>query len=112
MGEINMRLYTYCRHCGQKIYLQIVVLTRRDLPSPLTTKCLYCRIEDHYFPYDVYAEPGAGAPIAGAALGAIVGGLIGGPIGLLLGGALGGTAGAGSEQRDREAAQRFNEEVV
>jgi len=75
-------------------------------------RCPYCQNTDVYYPNEVFAEPGAGRPLAGAALGAVVGGLIGGPIGLLLGGALGGTAGAGTEQQDREAAQRFNEEVV
>jgi hypothetical protein len=82
------------------------------VPTSLPIRCPTCQNEDYYTPYEIWAEPGIGAPLAGAALGAIIGGLIGGPIGLLLGGALGGTAGTNSEQQDREAAQRFNEEVV
>ena len=109
---IILRLHTSCYFCGQRFYLTVVHTSRRDLPRPLTMRCPYCQNTDEYHPNEVFAEPGAGAPLAGAALGVIVGGLIGGPIGLLLGGALGGTAGAGSEQQDREAAQRFNEEVV
>lgn len=107
-----MRLYTYCSSCGQKIYLQIVVPTRRDLPSPLRVNCLYCRCEDYYPPNEIYAEAGAGAPLAGAALGAIVGAIIGGPIGLLLGGGLGAAAGVRADEQDREATRRFNEGVV
>ncbi len=75
-------------------------------------RCPYCQNTDEYHTNDVFAEPGSGAPLAGAALGAVVGGLFGGPIGLLLVGALGVTAGAKNEQQDREAAQRFNEEMV
>lgn len=104
-----MRLYTTCHFCGQRFYLTTVYNSRRDLPRPLTMRCPYCQNTNDYYPNEIFAEPGVGAPLAGAAMGAIVGGLIGGPIGLLLGGALGGTAGASSEQQDREAAQRFNE---
>lgn len=82
------------------------------MPRPLTKRCPYCQNTGEYHPNEVFAEPGAGAPLAGATLGAVVGGLIGGPIGLLLGGALGGTAGTESEQQERDAAKRFNEEDV
>ena len=109
---IILRLYTICHFCGQRFYLTDIYSSRRDLPRPLAIRCPYCQNTYEYDPNEIFAEPGTGAPLAGVALGAVVGGLIGGPIGLLLGGALGGTAGAGSEQHDREAAQRFNEEVV
>jgi len=107
-----LRLYINCRFCGQRFYLTVVYTSRRNIPRPLTMGCPYCQNTDEYHPNEVFAEPGTGAPLTGSAVGALVGGLIGGPIGLLLGGALGGTAGAGSEQHDREASQRFNDEVV
>jgi len=106
------RLFTNCSCCGQQFYLHVVYPSRRVIPTPLHLRCPYCQDDGYYEPNDIWAELGAGAPLAGAALGAIVGGLIGGPIGLLLGGALGGTAGSSSEEQDREAADRFNEEVV
>lgn len=107
-----MKLFISCHYCDQRFYLSTVYPSRRDIPTALTIGCPYCQNEYYYTPNEIWAEPGTGAPLAGTALGAIVGGLIGGPIGLLLGGALGGTAGVSSEQQDREAAHRFNEEVV
>ena len=107
-----MRLFTNCHYCDQKFYLSTIYHSRRNIPAPLKMRCPYCQDVEYYYPNEILAEPGVGAPLAGAALGAIVGGLIGGPIGLLLGGALGGTAGVSSKQQDQEAAQRFNEEMV
>lgn len=109
---IEMRFFIDCHYCGQRFYLSTCYASRRNIPRHLANRCPFCQSEDYYVPNEIWAEPGTGAPLAGTALGAIVGGLIGGPIGLLLGGALGGTTGASSEQQDREAAQRFNEEVV
>ena len=106
------RLFTNCSYCGQQFYLNVVYLSKRVIPRPLELICPYCQENEYYEPNDILAEPGAGAPLAGAALGAIVGSLVGGPIGLLLGGALGGTAGSSSEEQDREATDRFNDEVV
>ena len=107
-----MKLYTNCRFCGQRFYLVDVYYPRKDMPQFLSMSCPYCQNTSDYHPNTIFAEPGSGAPLAGTALGAVVGGLIGGPIGLLIGGALGGTAGAGSEQKDKDAAIKFNQEVV
>jgi len=107
-----MRLFTNCKSCGQKYYLTEHYVSRKDIPAPLEKKCPFCQSDNYFESNDIQAEPIIGAPLAGAGLGAIIGGLVGGPIGLILGGALGGTAGAGSDQQERDAAKKFNEEVV
>ncbi len=109
---IEMKLFTTCPYCGGKFYLPHVYPSRREMPYELELRCPHCGSEDSYYPREIWAEPGAGGPLAGAAIGAIVGGIIGGPIGLILGGALGGSAGVSSDEKDQEASDRFNEEMV
>ena len=92
-----MRLYVVCRECGDKIYLDIVANSRKELLDKVgkysfEVRCPHCGTKDYYTVNEVIAEPSVGTTLAGAGLGVLVGGVLGGPIGLLLGGALGGAA--------------------
>jgi len=112
-----MRLYVVCRECGDKIYLDIVANSRKELLEKVgkysfEVRCYHCGTLNYYTVNEVIAEPSVGTTLAGAGLGALVGGVLGGPIGLLLGGALGGAAGANTEEQEKENARRFNEEVI
>jgi len=107
-----LRLFVNCKSCGQKSYLSVVYSSRKEISRPLISKCPSCQKDGSYSAMEIWAEPVLGAPLAGAGLGAIIGGILGGPIGLILGGAVGGTAGAGSEQQETDAANKFNADVV
>jgi len=112
-----MRLYVICKECGEKVYLDIVAYTRKELLEKIgnysfRVRCNQCGYEDYYTINEVTAEPTFGSTVAGAGIGALIGGVLAGPIGLLLGGALGGTAGMNAEEQEKENVERFNEEVV
>lgn len=102
-----LRLYVVCHRCGAKILLRSAAKVRSDLPYSFESPC-FRRHKDVYYNHEVFAE----AEIAKAPAGAIIGGLIGavlfGPVGALAGAAVLGGAGAGADNAERQATERFN----
>ncbi len=105
-----MRLFVYCKGCGQKIYLNSYAKHRYELPSLFQLKCanLSCSHFGYYMPQDVVAEPNLTAA-SGAILGAALGLLLG-PEGALTGGILGAAIGSKQEKEDLDEVNRFNSE--
>ncbi len=107
-----MRLYIKrCKHCGKKIYLNVLAYTREELRKkigePFEVKCNHCGYVGTYWADDVFAEEGAPALPVGAIIGGLIG-LLGGPLGLIIGGGLGALLGANADENERKLVIRFN----
>jgi hypothetical protein len=88
--------------------LGIVVSTRSQLQYSFLIQCPYCARRNTYYSYEVFAETTAITSVGGAVVVGLIGLIIGGPLGGLLGALGGGVIGAGAEERDRAAVERFN----
>lgn len=112
---MRLRLFTTCRGCGRKIYLDVHADSRRDLASAygrsLRIRCPPCNRVDTYYVSDVSAEEGVSGVPAGAVIGGLIG-LLGGPLGLIIGGSIGALVGGSSDLTEREKVRRFNEEML
>ena len=110
-----MRLYVICKHCGRKIYLNMVASSRREIAQKygkfLSITCRFCHSKNTYSVNEIFAEPGVSNVPAGAIGGGLVG-LLGGPLGILIGGGIGALIGGSLDAEDVERANRFNGEEV
>lgn len=107
-----MRLFVYCHHCKNKIYVNSHAKTRYELPFNFILKCsiikCYAHSQDRsYSRNEVQAESGQSGAVSGAIILGVLGAVVGGGAGALLGGLIGATAGSNSDQ-DRLAVERFN----
>ena len=104
-----MRLYVVCRSCGQKVYLNLNVSRRSELPSVFEVRCPNCGVTDTYTPNDVEVEAAPALGIPSAVVGGLLG-LLGGPLGLILGGLAGGVFGANADADEQRRVQQFRQE--
>ncbi|MEE9694015.1 hypothetical protein ACW7GX_01805 [Aeromonas hydrophila] len=105
-----MKLYVEAksgsRPTGEKLYLDKIASTKRELANLLGSKEFFINNEK-YFVSQVKAEKKSDA----AALGMVVGGalgLIGGVYGVVAGGALGGVLGKDADIKETEKVEKFN----
>lgn len=106
-----MKLYIICHHCRNKIYLNLVALSRQEVANSwgytFNINCPYCSYASTYTVNEIFAEEGPSSAVGGAVLGGLIG-LIGGPLGMLIGGAVGGLAGSNADEEERKRVGRFN----
>jgi predicted RNA-binding Zn-ribbon protein involved in translation (DUF1610 family) len=104
-----LRLYVVCHNRSHaKIYTSSAAQIRSQLPYAFELQCPSCGNRDIYHNYEVFAEEEPTKVPVGAILGGILGAIIAGPIGALGGAILAGGVGAGADNADRQAVERFN----
>ena len=102
-----MRLYIVCHRCGAKILLRSTAKVKNELPYSFELQCFRGH-QDIYYNYEVFAEPEMTRAPAGAIIGGLIGAVLFGPIGARGGAILLGGAGAGADNADKQAVERFN----
>lgn len=100
-----MKLYVI-NSANQKVYLDVVASTRRELAQLIGSWNFYLG-SSGYSVYDVYAENDSNNMTTGAVVGGAVG-LLGGPIGVIVGGVVGGLIGNSSDESEDKQVHRFN----
>jgi hypothetical protein len=100
-----MKLFV-CNRQNQKIYIDIIAPTRRQLASIIGSQHFFID-RDYYTVNQVFAESENNDAVGGAVLGGLVG-LLGGPVGLFFGGLAGGLIGKSRENDDETKVDKFN----
>ncbi|EMK3317944.1 TPA: hypothetical protein I7759_14555 [Vibrio vulnificus] len=91
---------------GEKLYLDKIASTRKELSQLLGRKEFYIN-DEKYFVSQVKAEKTSDAAALGMVLGGALG-LIGGVYGVMAGGALGGALGRDTDIKETEKVDKFN----
>ena len=102
-----MKLFTKCKNCGYKIFINQPAKIRQELPNNFAITCSNCKHHEDYFSFDVIAESGL-TTAAGVVLGGLLGLALGGP-GAIVGALLGGILGKTSQDNDEKNVKRFND---
>lgn len=101
-----MRVYVYCKNCGEKIYLDDIRDRRSHYPPVTTISCSSCDYTGSYSQSEIEAEVDGNSTAAGAIAGGVAGALAG-PIGVAVGAGIGSMLGNNADQEDRKRVERF-----
>lgn len=105
-----MKLFVTNPKTNQKVYLNMLASTRRELAGLIGSSWFYL-VGERYHVHNVVAE----SENNNTAAGAIVGGLIGalsGSFGVLIGGSIGGALGSEKDKEERQKVEYFNNSSV
>jgi hypothetical protein len=111
-----MKLYiSPCKHCGNKVYLDVLENTRSELRTrfqsdKLIITCNHCNNKNICDVTEVFAETDSNNAVAGGVIGGIIG-LLGGPLGLIIGLGAGAVMGNFPDSEERSKVNFFNHSI-